>query len=311
VTEIMSDIMINPRPLVFGEVLFDVFDNVDVRLGGAPFNVAWHLKGFGEDPIFVSRVGDDKNGETVSETMRKWGMDLSGLQIDKEYSTGVVEVSLKDAQATFNIPDKQAYDFIESGSFLESLTGKDVSTIYHGSLALRSKVNFDTLSVLKNRLNPFVFSDVNLRPPWWELSAVKRIILESNAVKLNDDELCKIVGVNWLSGEEMLLRAQNLCDEYNLEFVIVTKGKDGSSVVEKNGSRLNVTQVEVSSLIDTVGAGDSFASVVILGILQKWDLLDTIKYASEFASKICSVRGALLQDKKLYSDLLQKWRKGK
>lgn len=309
--EIMSDVTENLRPLIFGEVLFDVFDNADAKLGGAPFNVAWHLKGFGEDPIFVSRVGDDKNGEIVSETMQKWGMDLSGLQIDKEYSTGVVDVSLKDAQATFNIPDKQAYDFIGGSPFLRSLTGKTVSTIYHGSLALRSKINFDTLSDLKTRLNPFVFSDVNLRSPWWELSAVKRVISESNAVKLNDDELCKIVGVDSLSGEEMLLRAQNLCNEYNLEFVIVTKGKDGSSIVEKNGNRLNVTQVEVSSLIDTVGAGDSFSSVVILGILKKWDLLDTIKYASEFASKICSVRGALLSDKKLYSDLLQKWRKEK
>ena len=32
--------------LVFGEVLFDDFGD-NVVLGGAPFNVAWHLQGFG------------------------------------------------------------------------------------------------------------------------------------------------------------------------------------------------------------------------------------------------------------------------
>ncbi len=303
--------MVKPRPIVFGEVLFDVFDGTDAKLGGAPFNVAWHLKGFGEDPIFVSRIGDDKNGEIVSETMRKWGMDLSGVQLDKENPTGVVEVSLKNAQATFNIPDKQAYDFIQNNSFLRSLASSEVNAVYHGSLALRSDINLKTLSDLKNRLKPFIFSDLNLRNPWWNLSGIKEIVSKSDAVKLNDDEISRITGVDRLSDEEILSQAQNLCNEYNLRFVVVTKGKDGSSIVEKNGNVLNVTQVEVSSLVDTVGAGDSFASVVILGILRKWDLLDTIKRASEFASRICSVRGALLSEKELYSDLLRKWRKEK
>ena len=34
------------RPLVFGEVLFDEFADGLTRLGGAPLNVAWHLRGF-------------------------------------------------------------------------------------------------------------------------------------------------------------------------------------------------------------------------------------------------------------------------
>ena len=47
------------RPAVFGEVLFDCFADGTRVLGGAPFNVAWHLQAFGEAPLFVSRVGDD------------------------------------------------------------------------------------------------------------------------------------------------------------------------------------------------------------------------------------------------------------
>ena len=40
----------NRRPLVVGEVLFDEFEDGAQVLGGAPFNVAWHLQGFGISP---------------------------------------------------------------------------------------------------------------------------------------------------------------------------------------------------------------------------------------------------------------------
>jgi fructokinase len=35
-----------------------------VVLGGAAFNVAWHLKGFGLEPLLISAVGDDLLGKS-------------------------------------------------------------------------------------------------------------------------------------------------------------------------------------------------------------------------------------------------------
>ena len=48
------------RPVIFGEVLYDCFPEGEVVPGGAPFNVAWHLQGFGQNPLFLSRVGSDE-----------------------------------------------------------------------------------------------------------------------------------------------------------------------------------------------------------------------------------------------------------
>ena len=53
------------RPVIFGEVLFDHFPDGARVLGGAPFNVAWHLQAFGSAPLFVSRVGNDPAGREV------------------------------------------------------------------------------------------------------------------------------------------------------------------------------------------------------------------------------------------------------
>ena len=53
----------NPQhPCIFGEVLYDHFPDGQRVLGGAPFNVAWHLQAFGQAPRFVSRVGHDAEG---------------------------------------------------------------------------------------------------------------------------------------------------------------------------------------------------------------------------------------------------------
>lgn len=50
---------------VFGEVLFDQFPDGRQVLGGAPFNVAWHLAAFGAAPRFISAVGADAAGAQI------------------------------------------------------------------------------------------------------------------------------------------------------------------------------------------------------------------------------------------------------
>ena len=50
------------RPLIIGEVLFDVMPDGTRVLGGAPFNVAWHLEAFGLRPLMITRVGADDIG---------------------------------------------------------------------------------------------------------------------------------------------------------------------------------------------------------------------------------------------------------
>ena len=71
------------RLCVFGEVLFDHFPDGRRVLGGAPFNVAWHLQAFGEAPRFISRVGADAPRGTFVvldvEGLRTCALDELGL----------------------------------------------------------------------------------------------------------------------------------------------------------------------------------------------------------------------------------------
>ena len=54
--------------LIFGECLFDHFPDGD-RVGGAPLNVARHLWALGQQPLLVSRVGQDGEGARVRDLL--------------------------------------------------------------------------------------------------------------------------------------------------------------------------------------------------------------------------------------------------
>ena len=93
----------NRRLCIFGEVLYDHFPDGQRVLGGAPFNVAWHLQAFGEAPLLLSRVGADPEGESVRRAMRDWGMDDAGLGTDPERPTGRVSVVFEGGEPRYDI----------------------------------------------------------------------------------------------------------------------------------------------------------------------------------------------------------------
>lgn len=97
---------------IFGEVLIDQFPDGQQVLGGAPFNVAWHLQAFGQHPCFISRVGKDATGATIRKAMADWGMNIENLQIDHNYPTGTDKVTIDKDEPSYEILAGQAYDFI-------------------------------------------------------------------------------------------------------------------------------------------------------------------------------------------------------
>jgi fructokinase len=177
------------HPIVFGEVLFDTFPDGQRVLGGAPFNVAWHLQGFGYAPHFVSRVGDDEAGREILGRANEWGLSTAGIQVDRERPTGRVSVCIRDNEPSFEIEPDQAYDFIETPS-----ATPEGSLLYHGSLALRSAVSRKTVEHL-GRPGLGVFCDLNLRDPWWKRETIDWCLGRAAWIKLNDSELHALTGL--------------------------------------------------------------------------------------------------------------------
>lgn len=285
------------RPVLFGEVLHDCFPDGSRVLGGAPLNVAWHLRALGLDPLVVSRVGDDAPGHDVLDAMRAWSLDTTGVQVDPARATGAVTVRVEGGEPRFDIRADQAWDAIES-------PGKppaDVGLLYHGTLALRQRASRDALAALRAALTAPVFVDINLRDPWWDGAIAADALDGARWAKLNADELTRLAGAG-----DAAEAARRLVARHGLERVFVTLGAAGAITVAACGEGLSVTP-SGTAVVDTVGAGDAFAAVLILGLIADWPLTATLARAQALAAAICGLRGAVPHDPGVYRGLASAW----
>ncbi len=297
---------ISKRPIVFGEVLFDTFPDGASVLGGAPFNVAWHLQGFGQQPLFISRVGDDERGAQVIEAMRAWEMDLRGLQRDDKHPTGRVVVSFHNNEPRFDIVADQAYDHIDADEAARALEGTKGALLYHGSLIARSATSRDALARLQRLARLPSFVDVNLRPPHSRTDFVQQAVGAARWVKLNEHELSTVLNSAPLRGADLREAAKDLRARHDLDLLIVTLGASGALLCGAQDA-VDVKPVDVGEVIDTVGAGDAFSAVTILGVLCDWPWPVLGKRAVDFAAAVCRMRGATSRDVSLYSQYIDKW----
>ena len=287
--------------MIFGEVLFDCFPDGSAVIGGAPFNVAWHLQAFGLSPLMISCVGKDELGERVRDAMSGWQMDTSGLQTDCEHPTGRVKIEIIDGEPHYEIVEHRAYDHIDRAR-LPAINA--ASVLYHGTLALRNRPSREALEDLRKGLDAMVLLDVNLRAPWWCKEEVLSCVNASDWVKLNEDEL-KLLGGDDAADHHS--RAQGFLQTHGLTGLVVTLGEKGAFACTEQGGFVEVEPTGLSKVVDTVGAGDAFTSVLILGLSREWPLALTLQRAQDFAARVVSQRGATIHERELYAEVLQGW----
>ena len=287
------------RPLIVGEVLFDQFPDGQCVLGGAPFNVAWNLRGLGAAPIFVSAVGTDDEGGQVRSTMEAWGLDTGALQISDKWPTGKVQVELNGGEPRFHILDQQAYDQIRYPQ-LESLAA-DCLLLYLGSLAYRNEPSQSTVRrlILESGLPRFV--DLNIRQPWFERAWVAELLENAAWIKLNNHELAWIAESDCQTASQIHAAVEKLRRRYGGQQFFITCGSAGAYAIGEAGDPLFAPAPQPAPMVDAVGAGDAFAAAAICGISCSRPLREILQTAVRFASQACTIRGATSQDREHYA----------
>ena len=290
--------------IVIGEVLMDMFPDHSV-VGGAAFNVAFHLQKLGLPVRFLSRVGDDRHGRRIMSVLKTNGVDAANIQIDKRHPTGTVRVTL-DAQGVprFEICTDVAYDYIDLGKEVMRDTSA-VEMVYFGSLVQRTARACQHLQAWLDGFSDRVtrYCDINLRPPHIHSGAVTGCLQRADLFKLSEEELIALQGIfkGPVDGDAWVFE---LMARYNLHAVALTRGRQGGSFYHC-GSRRDVPAVGVPAMVDTVGAGDGFSAVLMAGYARQKPWPEVLRQASRFASRICSIPGAVPDGDDEYADLRQ------
>jgi fructokinase len=306
--------------VVFGEALVDEFPTEQV-VGGAPFNVARHLAAFMAPALMITRIGKDRNGQAVRAEFERFAMSEAGLQLDPMEETGrvVVERSSEGHGHRFHILPRQAYDFIDAGAAAAAAQAQaDAGLVYFGTLAQRDEGSRAALAaVLEAMPAAKRYLDLNLRSGQYIEPTVTRSLEAADIVKVNEEELQALF--QWyfqitpndapLATEEVHAACRALMDRFGLETLIVTLGHRGSVVFSLDGSLVaNRDTPSPPFVIDTVGAGDAFSAIFLLGRASGWPLELTLARANEFAGAICAVAGAVPRDLNFYDKWVARWR---
>ncbi len=273
--------------ICFGEMLWDMLPT-GKQAGGAPMNVAVHLKNLGLNPQIISRVGDDELGEELLQFVTKNGLSTDFIQLGKTHLTGVAKANVSDKnEVTYKLVHPVAWDYIMYDDAVESAV-ENAEIFVFGSLSARSQESRETLHHLIEKANYKVF-DVNLRPPFYDKETVESLMNKADMVKMNSSELAMIS--DWYEvGLEERTAILSISNHFNISTICVTRGEKGAifftegKFYEHQGFEVEVT--------DTIGSGDSFLAALLKGILEKKEPSESLKFACAMGSLVATHQGA-------------------
>lgn len=300
--------------LLFGEVLVDRFPERDV-LGGAPFNVAYHLHALGQGsglrPVLISRVGEDALGRRLLNDIQAAGLTIRGIQHDCSHPTGVVLVREEGASGghSFEISPDQAWDYIQPDTNIAGMESGP-KWIYFGTLAQRAS-SHSALRAILQAAQARCFVDINLRDPWVHEEVLRWSLHQADVVKVSEEELLRVAIMFGIESDTPSDLARRLIHAFDIRQLLVTQGAQGAWVLTSAGVYARTSQTEVTKdstlVVDTVGAGDAFAAVFLLGLILDWSIQHSLDSAHDFAAQICNLRGAIPDTLNFYDPFIMAW----
>ncbi|SOC44092.1 fructokinase [Rhizobium subbaraonis] len=258
-----------PRQSTLGEDAYAPY------AGGAIFNTAIALGRLGVPAGFFTGLSDDMMGDLLRDTLRRSDVDFSYCATLSRPTT-IAFVKLVDGHATYAFYDENTAGRMIGQDDLPVL-GEECEALHFGAISLIPEPCGSTYEALMQREQTarVISLDPNIRPGFIKdkdahLARIRRMASMSDIVKFSDEDLA------WfgLEGDEETLARHWL--HQGAKLVVVTRGAEGA-VGYTERHKVTVPSERVS-VVDTVGAGDTF-DAGILASLKMQNLLTKAQVA--------------------------------
>jgi fructokinase len=275
-----------------GEILWDMLPQ-GKQLGGAPSNFAYVSTLLGNEGIVASRVGSDALGHEAVQQLAKLGVGTAHIQTDPVHVTGTVQVEVDhDGQPKFEIAEGVAWDFLEWTPAWQRLAAQ-ADAICFGSLAQRAATSRATIRQFlgAGKKGAVRIFDANLRQEFYSKETLTESMKFADIVKLNHEELPRIVPMFGLQHRDEISSARLLAELHGLKLICVTRGCHGSLLMDQRtlgehpGYRIQIG--------DAIGAGDAFTAALVYEYLQGAPLTRINETANRVGAWVASRVGAM------------------
>jgi sugar/nucleoside kinase (ribokinase family) len=261
--------------------------------GGSAANTAYILNMQGVKTAFLGNVADDYYGKKYAAELNEVGIEFinSNISLGLETAKSLILIS-PDGERTMctylgcasnikinsNLLDKfnnLKFLYIEGYLWDNDLAVNEITALIKDARKRNIKIAFslsDSFCVDRN------------------LDKFKRLFMEDiDIIFANESEINSFFNIKSLH-DITIESIQSKIKESSLEFIIVTKNKEGSSVVTAKDNIIVATKK--LEAIDSTGAGDAYAAGFLAKLLNSRDLFTVANYANFIAGQVVMSLGA-------------------
>ena len=237
--------------------------------GGSPFNLAIAAARQGCAVDYLTPISKDHLGNLLAERLTDSGVRLAAPRLDAPTSLAVV--SLEDGQPIYQFYRKGTAERQITWDGLQSALEERPWAFHIGSLGLSGGDDADLWErffLACHDQGVITSLDPNVRPSLIEdraayIERLERMFKHADIIKLSDED------IEWLYPDRPLMAAfDHLQDLSSQGLRVLTMGEQGVH------ARCGKTNVEVrarpvKTLVDTVGAGDTFMATMLSWLAEK------------------------------------------
>ncbi len=290
------------RLLIIGSTCVDVILRLDhlpttgedmhpvqrFAMGGCAFNVAQVPKAYDVDLRFVTPIGDHGVfSDFVRAHLGNAGFRGPITVPDSENGCCYCLVE-RSGERTFLSVHGVEYSF--HAEYMDAFAGERFDYTYICGLEVEETTGGELVAWLEE--HPDIAGTVVYAPGprgiEVDANRTERILALHPILHLNEQEAQALAGIS--DSENPVLAAAQALHAKTGNMVIVTCGADGVLWISADGSVHTAPSVP-STVVDTIGAGDSHCGAVLTGLTLGWSESDTMRFANQIASEVVAQEG--------------------
>lgn len=236
--------------------------------GGSPFNVAIAAARQGGDVDYITPISTDRLGQLLSNHLINSGVNLTAERPDAPTSLAIV--SLNHGQPSYQFYRNDTAERLIKKPALYAILHNPPWLFHIGSLALAEGTDaelWQDFFTICHQQGVITSLDPNVRPMLINdrnnyIQRLEAMFQYADIIKLSDEDM------SWLYPDMSLTDAfQHLINISSKGLRVLTKGADGAVAVCGNRAT-EMAAHPVQSLVDTVGAGDTFMASILMWLQQ-------------------------------------------
>lgn len=280
--DVVAQIPSTPQQLHLGN---DTRTIISTHGGGAGGNVASWLAVLGNDVTMVGRIGNDAAGLAITSEFDALGISYGSI-VKEDVHTGVVICLVDPTGERTMLADNGA----NAGLALSDLPPLDgVNAVYltgYAPLAPLSRAGvLEMAAAIGGRGIPITFDPATV-------GGMKGVPVTEIL------SWCQMMDTLIMNEEEAIYLSGSSDAESALEFfldlaprAIIKKGSQGA-IGQERGGQVVTLAASATDVVDTTGAGDSFAAGFIDAFTKKNDFANAMQRASDVAAHCVAIVGA-------------------